>query len=346
MKATRLLGEDWYGASLQLVRDTFLVMVEGENDPNAFNYDFLAIAFDVTSHRPLGPVHSFDSLVRLSDFPSVGPEPVLAFTTRTSLMITDVRDGSVLRTFSLAHAGNRRYDECDLALGSSGGRDLLFLHQGGHGPYDHSVLAVDLATGEQVPEMGCDHNRYREISERLTLRHDYLAWPSTEEVTEFWTDDFVVFDKPFIYVQRADDGSWVGKVGLDDCVPEYRDVEIAHAAGRTYLAEAGNIVTLPDLKPVFPEEDPWVVVSRVTEWGGRPVAVLVQEQSHFQPSRRLCHLFLDTDTPEQIVIPWSVPPQVHDLLATSDGTIVVSSAEGVHILEIDPEGAARAGRPV
>ena len=107
------------------------------------------------------------------------------------------------------------------------------------------------------------------------------------------------------------------------------------AAGRTYLAESGNIVTLPDLEPVFPE-DPWVLVSRVTECGGRPVAVLVQDQCYPREPRRLCSLFLDTDTPEKVVIPWSVPPQVHDLLATPDGTIVVSSAEGVHVLDVDP----------
>ncbi|MFE1468603.1 hypothetical protein [Nocardiopsis dassonvillei] len=207
------------------------------------------------------------------------------------------------------------------------------------------MTAVDLATGEPVPGMAYEHYRYREISERLTLRHGYLAWPTTEEVVEFGAEDFSVVDKCFVYVQRADDGAWVGKVGLHSGVPEGRDVEIAHAAGRTYLAESGNIVTLPDLEPVFPE-DPWVLVSRVTECGGRPVAVLVQDQCYPREPRRLCSLFLDTDTPEKVVIPWSVPPQVHDLLATPDGTIVVSSAEGVHVLDVDPEKAARTSRPV
>lgn len=84
-----------------------------------------------------------------------------------------------------------------------------------------------------------------------------------------------------IYVQRADDDSWVGKVRLHSGVPEDRDVEITRAAGHTYLAEAGDIITLPDLEPVFPE-DPRTMVSRMTEWDGRPVAVLVQERSDSQ----------------------------------------------------------------
>ncbi|NKZ00084.1 hypothetical protein [Nocardiopsis alborubida] len=338
MRETRLLGEDWHGARLQLVRDTLLVVVDDESELGLLNDGFLAAAFDLRSRRPLGPALSFASPIHLVDLPALGPEPVLAFTTSKDLVIADVRDGSVLETFPLpgTRTGEQVYDMCYLALGHYGGRDLLFLHEGGYGTYDHWVSAMDLATGEPVPAMTYEHYRYREVSERLTLRHGYLAWPSTEEVVEFGAEDFSVFDKCFVYVQRADDGAWVGKVGLYSGVPEDRDVEIAHAAGRTYLAEAGNIVTLPDLEPVFPE-DPWVLVSRVTEWGGRPVAVLIQRRRYLQePSGQLCHLFLDTDAPEKAVIPWSVPPQVHDLLATPDGTIVVSSAEGVHVLDVDP----------
>ncbi|MCK9869493.1 hypothetical protein MRI28_07475 [Nocardiopsis dassonvillei] len=338
MRETRLLGEDWHRARLQLVQDTLLVVVDDDSDPGLPHDSFLAAAFDLPSRRPLGPVLSFSSPVHLVGLPRLGPEPVLAFTTSKDLVIADVRDGSVLKTFALpgTHTDGRFYDECDLALGHYGGRDLLFLHEGGYGTYDHWVTAVDLATGEPVPGMAYEHYRYREVSECLTLRHGYLAWPTTEEVVEFGAEDFSVVDKCFVYVQRADDGAWVGKMGLHSGVPEGRDVEIAHAAGRTYLAESGNIVTLPDLEPVFPE-DPWVLVSRVTEWGGRPVAVLVQDQRYQQePPGRLCHLFLDTDTPEKVVIPWSVPPRVHDLLVTPDGTIVVSSAEGVHVLDVDP----------
>ncbi|PDP84547.1 hypothetical protein CQJ94_28190 [Glycomyces fuscus] len=337
MRETRLLGEDWHGARLQLVRDTLLVVVDDEREASLLNDGFLTVAFDLRSRRPLGPALSFGSPVHLVGLPRFGPEPVLAFTTSKDLVITDVRDGSVLKTFPLpgTRAGEQVYDVCYLALGHYGGRDLLLLHEGGYGLYDHWVSATDLAIGEPVPGMTYEHYRYREISERLTLRHGYLAWPTTEEVVEVHPDDLSVTDEPFVYVRRADDGSWVGKVRLHGWVPEDRDVEIAHAAGRTYLAEAGNIVTLPDLEPVLPE-DPWVSVSRVTEWGGRPVAVLVQDRRYPQEPRRLCSLFLDTDTPEKVVIPWSVPPQVHDLLATPDGTIVVSSAEGVHVLDVDP----------
>jgi hypothetical protein len=347
MRETRLLGEDWHGARLQLVRNTLLVVVDDECEPGVLNDGFLTATFDLTSRRPLGSAHSFASPIHLVGLPSLGPKPVLAFITSKTLMIADVRDGSILKTFPLPSTltEERFYEVCYLALGHYGGRDLLFLHEDDEGLYHRLVWAVDLATGEPVPGMTYEHYRYREISERLTLRHGYLAWPSTEEVVEFGAEDFSVVDKSFIYVQRADDGSWVGKVGLHSGVPEDRGVEIAHAAGRTYLAESGNIVTLPDLEPVFPE-DPWVLVSRVTEWGRRPVAVLVQERRYPQePPGQLCHLFLDTDTPEKAVIPWSVPPQVHDLLVTPDGTIVVSSAEGVHVLDVDPEEAARTGRP-
>ncbi|QUX31178.1 hypothetical protein KGD83_12190 [Nocardiopsis akebiae] len=111
------------------------------------------------------------------------------------------------------------------------------------------MSATDLATGEPVPGMTYEHYRYREISERLTLRHGYLAWPTTEEVVEVHPDELTVVDKSFIYVQQADDGSWVGKTRLHSGVPEDRDVEITHAAGHTYLAEAGDIITLPDLEP-------------------------------------------------------------------------------------------------
>lgn len=348
MRETRLLGEDWHGARLQLVRDTLLVVVDDESEPGLLNGNFLAAAFDLGSRRPLGPAHSFASPIHLVGLPALGPEPVLAFTASKALKIADVRDGSVLKTFPLprTHKDERFYEVCGLALGHYGGRNLLFLHEDDEGLYHRSVTAVDLATGEPVPGMACDHYRYREISERLTLRHGYLAWFTTEEVVEFGAEDFSVVDKSFIYVQRVDDSSWVGKVGLHNGAPEDREVEIAHAAGRTYLAEAGNIVTLPGLEPVFPE-DPWVEVSRVTEWGGRPVAVLVQNRRYRQePPGKLCHLFLDTDTPEKVVIPWPVPPQVYDLLATPEGTIVVSSAEGVHVLDVDPEAAARTSRPV
>ncbi|WP_190394653.1 hypothetical protein [Nocardiopsis deserti] len=338
MRETRLLGEDWHEARLQMVGDTLLVVMDDDSDPGLPHDSFLSAAFDLRSRRPLGPALSFGSPVHLVGLPRLGPEPVLAFTTSKDLVIADVRDGSALETFPLpgTRTGERLYDECDLALGHYGGRDLLFLHEGGYGTYDHWVTAVDLATGEPVSGMTYRHYRYRKISERLTLRHGYLAWPSTEEVVEVHPDDLSVTDEPFVYVRRADDGSWVGKVHLHGWVPEGRGVEIAHAAGRTYLAESGNIVTLPDLEPVCPE-DPWVLVSRVTEWAGRPVAVLVQERRYPQePPGRLCHLFLDTDTPEKVVLPWSVPPQVHDLLATPDGAIVVSSAEGVHVLDVDP----------
>ncbi|QUX31171.1 hypothetical protein KGD83_12150 [Nocardiopsis akebiae] len=338
MRETLLLGEDWHGARLQLVRDTLLVVVDDDSDPGLPHDSFLAAAFDLPSRRPLGPVHSFRSPVQLVDLPRLGPEPVLAFVAPKVLTIADVRDGSVLKTFALprTYTDERFYEVCALALGRCGGRDLLFLHEDDEGLYHRSVTAVDLGTSEPILGMACEHYRYREISERLTLRHGYLAWATTEEVVEFGAEDFSVVDKCFVYVQRADDGSWVGKVCLHSGVPDGRDVEIAHAAGRTYLAESGNIVTLPDLEPVFPN-DPWVLVSRVTEWGGRPVAVLVQGRGYSQePPGRLCHLFLDTDTPEKAVIPWSVPPQVHDLLVTSDGTIVVSSAEGVHVLDVDP----------
>jgi hypothetical protein len=206
------------------------------------------------------------------------------------------------------------------------------------------VRAVDLATGDPVLDLAYSHFRYKEeVSERLTLGHGYLAWPTTEETLEFWTDGFTVIDKPFVYVQQADDGSWVGKVSLHDGAPEERAVEIARAAGPTYLAEAGTIVTLPDLKPVFPKEDPWALVSRVTEWGGRPVAVIVREPSPCSGLQRGCvTCFLDTDTPDLGVIPWEIPAGVHDLVATTDGTIMVSSAEGVHVTEVDPQEAARA----
>jgi hypothetical protein len=349
MREMLLLDEDWHGAHLQLVRDTLLVVVDDESEPGLLNDNVLAAAFDLTSRRPLGPAHSSASPVHLVGLSALGPEPVLAFTTSKNLMITDARDGSALKSFPLpgTHTGKHFYDACYLALGHYGGRDLLFLHEEGDGPYHRSVRAVNLATGEPVPGMAYDHYRYRELSERLTLDHGYLAWPTTEEVVEFWDDDFSVLDKPFVYVRRADDGSWVGKVGLDSSVPEDRGVGIARAAGRTYLAEAGDVFTLPDLEPVFPGVNPWVVVSRVTEWGGRPVAVLVEEQDYPQEfPGRLCHLFLDTDTPEKVVIPWSVPPRVHDLLVTPADTIVVSSAEGVHVLDVDPGETARTGRPV
>lgn len=350
MQEIRLLDKRWNGACLQLVRGTLLVSVEDEPEPGFFTDGRLAAPFDLASLRPLGPVNSFGSPVHLAGLPSFGPDPVVASITSRTLKITDVRDGTVLKSFPLpgADAEERFHDVCDLALGHYGGRDLLFLHEANHeGPYGRSVSAVDLAAGEPIPALGFDYHRYREISEHLTLRHGYLACPTTEEVVEFWTDDFSVIDKPFVYVQRADDGSWVGKVDLYQGVPEGRAVEIAHAAGRTYLAEAGDIVTLPDLEPVFPEGDLWAVVSRVTEWEGRPVAITVQERNRpGELTRRLYHLFLDTDAPKKVVLPWSVPPRVHDLLATPDGTIVVSSAEGVHVLKVDPAEAARADPPV
>ncbi|CAL9388301.1 hypothetical protein SUDANB121_01212 [Nocardiopsis dassonvillei] len=348
MREIRLLGEGWGRARLQLVQDTLLVTVEDEHASGPLSDDHLAIAFDLPSRRPLGPAASFASPVHLAELPSFGSAPVLASLTSKTLVINDVRDGSVLETFPLPGVGTGEgfQDACHLAVGHHGGRDLLFLHEGGGGPYHRSVSAVDLATGEPLPALGDDHFRYREVSECLTLRHGYLAWPGTEEVVEFWADGFDVVDKPFVYVQRADDGARVGKVGLDHGVPEDRAVEIAHAAGCTYLAEAGDIFTLPGLEPVFPEGDPWTVVSRVTEWDGRPVAVLVREQGHPQElPGRLYHLFLDTDTPRKVALPWSLPPRVHDLAAATDGTIVVSSAEGVHAFDVDPAAAARTDPP-
>ncbi|MGQ4269982.1 hypothetical protein [Nocardiopsis changdeensis] len=346
MQEIRLLDERWNGARLQLVKDTLLASVEAESGPGLFTDDWLAVPFDLAGLRPLGPVNSFGSPVHLVGLPSLGPAPVLASTTSGTLKITDVRDGDVLKVFPLPRTGTeeRFHVVCDLALGHHRGRDLLFLHEeSDRGPYHRWVSVVDLTVGEPIPDMAFDHYRYREISERLTLQHGYLACPTTEEVVEFQADDFSVIDKPFIHVRRADDGSWVGKVSLHTGVPEGRAAEIAHTAGHTYLAEAGDIVTLPDLEPVFAKRVPWVAVSRVTEWDGRPVAVLVQERASSEElPGRLCHLFLDTDHPKKVDLPWSVPPEVYDLLATPDGTIVVSSAGGVHVLNVDPAEASRA----
>ena len=347
----RLLDEEWCSARLQRVRSTLLVMVaEGRAPIPGDGHGYSAVAFDLTSRSPLSPVHFFDTPAHLGGLPSLGPEPVLARASSDvrNLVIADVRDGSVLKTFPLPDgplpsADKRRWVRFadDLALGHHGGRDLLFLHEDNGPGYAKVVWAVDLATGAPAPDVTCDHFRYKEISERITLRHGYLAWSTTEETVTVHSEDFSVTDEPFVYVQRAD-GSWVGKVHLPDPVPEDRDVEIVHAVGRTYLAESGSIFTLPDLKPVFPGEDVGVVVSRVTEWAGRPVAVLIQQRNRAQGlPERLCHMFLDTDVPEKVVIPWMVPPEIQDLLVTPDGTIVVSSAEGVHVLDVDPKEAAR-----
>lgn len=346
VRETHLLGEEWRGAWFQQVRDTVLVTADAQRgDEPTPEFFYLATAFDLASHQDLSPVHSFDYPVRLSELPVLGPEPVLAFLVSGALKIADPRDGSVLRTFPLPHAGERiRLDHCELALGRYGGRDLLYLHDMSKG-YEHEWWAVDLATGEPAGGGLVDaHFRYTEVSERLTLRHGYLAHASTEEVHEFGAEDFSVINAPFVYVYRAEDGARVGKIRLWDYVPEDRDVEIAHAAGRTYLAEAGSIVTLPDLEPVFPEKGIWTVftvVSRVTEWGGRPVAVLVQQRSHRDAPGQLCYVFLDTGAPDLVALPWSVPSGVRDLLATPDGTIVVSSDAGVHVLNTDPAEAAR-----
>ncbi|MFY7068463.1 hypothetical protein ACOQFV_21605 [Nocardiopsis changdeensis] len=347
MQETRLLGEEWRGACLQLVQDTLLVVMEDEREDARLTDLFLAVAFDLRSRRPLGPMNSFGSPVHLVGLPALAPTPVLASATAETLTITDMRNGSVLKTFPLPDTGTgkRSFDGYHLAMGHHGGRDLLFLHQAGEG-HHHSVSAVDLATGESLPALGFNHCRYREISECLTLRHGYLVCPTTKEVVEAWDYGFDTIDKPFVHVQRADDGSRVGEVGLHGWVPEGRAVDIVRAAGNTYLAEAEDIVTLPDLEPVFSAGDPWAVVSRVTEWDGRPVAVIVQERNRPQELPGLLYLlFLDTKTPQKIVLPWPAPPRVHDLLATPDGTIVVSSAAGVHVLDVDPSEAARTNPP-
>ncbi|WP_026126711.1 MOSC domain-containing protein [Nocardiopsis xinjiangensis] len=351
IREMRLLGADRGEARLQRVQDILLVTFETERGTGPARDLYRAIAFDLRTCRALSPVHSFDHPVHLSDLPALGPEPVLAFTVIGALKIADLRDGSVLQTFPLPHAGERlRLDDCELALGRYGGRDLLFLHEDGIG-YECEWWAVDLATGEPVGDGLVDaHFRYTEVSERLTLRHGYLAHASTEEVVEFGTEDFSVINAPFVYVYSAEDGSWVGKIRLHNGVPEDRNVEIARAAGRTYLAEAGSILTLPEMEPVF-SRDVWgveevlTVVSRVTEWGGRPVAVLARKPEHSpEVPGQLGYLFLDTETPEKVVLPWPVPLRVHDLQVTTDGTIVISSVEGVHVLHTDPAEAARSGR--
>ncbi|WP_444960348.1 hypothetical protein [Nocardiopsis sp. M1B1] len=135
MRETRLLGRDWCGARLQLVRDAFLAIVDDESETGLLTDGFRAIAFGLTSRRPLGPGLSFGAPIHLVDLPALGSEPVLAFTTSKDMVIADVRDGSALKTFPLpgTRTGEQVYDVCYLALGHYGGRDLLFLHEGGYG---------------------------------------------------------------------------------------------------------------------------------------------------------------------------------------------------------------------
>lgn len=97
---------------------------------------------------------------------------------------------------------------------------------------------MDGGSGHRRPalDVTCDHFRYKEISERITLRYGYLAWSTTEVTVTIHSEDFSVTDEPFVYVQRAD-GSWVGKVPLPERVPEDRNVEIVHVVGRIYLAQ-------------------------------------------------------------------------------------------------------------
>lgn len=358
MRETHLLGQDWGGeARFQRVRDTLLVVSKkvDEHKPKD-GHERIMVTFDLRDRRPLGPARPFTSPVHLCELPMFGPEPVLASMTPDSLIITDVRDGSVLKTFPVT--GARRtgpYDhEYDLALGRYGDQDLLFLHEKDEGFYGQVWWAMDLATGAPVPGTYCTHFCYTETSGRLTLRHGYLAHPTTDEVVEFSDDDFSVFNGHFICVHRAEDGTYLGKVPIKDWVPEDRAVDIAHAAGRTYLAEAGALFTLPDLKPALPHQQEWAAVSRVTEWGGRPVTVLYEENRFDQPWNRLSYLFLDVEAPEKFPIPWTAAhlpetsrlfPQVHDLLVTPEGTIMLSTDKGVHMIDLDPEEAARADHP-
>lgn len=356
MRETHLLDEDWSEARFQRIQDTLLVVAERADEHEMEDdYDCAMVAFDLRSRRPLGPVRSLTSPVHLCELPLFRPEPVLASTAPGALIITDVRDGSVLKTFPVSDARRKGLldYEYDLALGRHDGRDLLFLHEVGEGTYGRVWWATDLTTGAPVPGMFGKHLCYTETSGRLTLRHGYLAHPTTREVVEFWPDDFHVINASSIDVFRAEDGDPVGSVRIENWVPEEREVDIAHAAGRTYLAEAGDIFTLPELEPALPQQGPWVAVSRVSEWGGRPVAVLVEENYLRKSTAQLSYLFLDVEAPEKIVIPWSAPPpppetrirpQVDDLLVTPEGTIVISSIKGVHVIDIDPEEAARSGR--
>ncbi|WP_017615674.1 hypothetical protein [Nocardiopsis salina] len=52
-------------------------------------------------------------------------------------------------------------------------------------------------------------------------------------------------------------------------------------------------------------------------------------------------MFLDEATPVRHVLPWTVPHHPFDLLATPEGTIMVSSAEGVHVVRVDPGETVR-----
>ncbi|MBE3001218.1 hypothetical protein IDM40_21345 [Nocardiopsis sp. HNM0947] len=354
MEVEHLLGEDWQFATFQQAGSTVVVTAEDDHDP--VSEDVMVMPFDLRERVQRRPGRGFTvrGPVHLGVLVSLRPEPVLAYQGPEGLTVTDPWDGGVLKNFPLEREYRQFDDAYDLILTHHEGRDLLFLHEDARGgPYDRILRTWDLATGLPIPGSAGEHKCYRLVSGRLTFRHGYLAHPTSPVVVDHTPDDFHVVNAIFLDVEREGDGTgpFVGSVRVEegfDAVPEGRAVDVARAGGRTYLAEAGDIFTLPELERVFPV-DLWAVVSRVTEWAGRPVAVLVRKPAHLDENRddliyeplQLSFMFLDVAAPVWHVLPWTVPLRPFDLLATPEGTIMVSSSEGVHVVRVDPEETVR-----
>ena len=337
MRVTRLWDRELGWARLFRAGDTLVV-----HDDTAGNRDGSGCptrSFDLRTREPLGPVFGTWETICLAHVPERWPAPVLAHVESESLVVSDLLDGALLERIPLPGFGDGRSVD-DLALARVEGRNLLYLLED-VGCNDCSWSTVDLDSPEPVADLGDSFMLYNTARERMGLDGDWLAVPA-EEYVDYFYDDPERFPEivavPRVRVYRASDGDLLGQIDAGG-----GEAVVSTVGGCSYLAQEECVLSLPDLVPVVRMRGSSGVA--LAEWEGRPVAVFAQVREDVpvvvgqRRPARLVHAFLDdaeNTEPPFTRIPWDVPGEFQDLLATPDREVVVATSEGVYTVTVDP----------
>lgn len=320
--------ERWTGLS---TRDGVL-LAQGHVGEEA-GYAGRARAFDAATLEPLGPAFDVEGAACLASLVGLRSAPVVVHAVPGALMLLDPRTGSPLRRVPLRGREGWRGDPTGLVVGAVGGRSTVFVLDEEPGN-EHAWWAVDLDTGAAVPGLGDGFRAHHLTRERLVLAGGYLIVP----VQRVRVDDFLMdeVEDACRRVYRSSDGRRIAEIECDGG----EETVAAVVGGRPLMVVSGRVYALPGLEPVADlGRVPGRTVSDLTEWAGLPVAVFAQEGGgHLTGGDRPFRLFfrfLDGPDRPTVEIPWTGAHGLHDMVATADGTVVVSTVEGVHALRVD-----------
>ena len=333
MRAERLWRRGLRFPRLFLADRTVLVHgdVDLSTDPRKSRYE--ARAFDTRSLRPLGTAFEAQGPVNLAVAPEGEdwPGTILVQASRRSVSVRDPRTGSPLLETDLAEPGERWPDDVALRVVDKEAVVFLFGEDGDGGT---RWWAVDPYTGATVPDLADSRPGHEARGERMSFAGDYLVAPGQDP--GFDPVILADYEHPRERVYRLEDGEYLGEV------ESHADSETvaARVGGRSLLAVAGRVHSLPDLELVAELGGPRTLTSLV-EWDGEAVAVYQEEDARPEGlgGWYLDHLrvrWLDRSGQPVTEVPGTWPGELEDLVAAPGEVIVLATTEGVHALHVDP----------